>query len=86
MSDVKAIPKMLNLAGRKPTLVEAYSRQVASIATNAQSFGPNTYANIVIDTSTPGAFLDPHQTFLEFDFTVTNTNPYLDYFLSLIHI
>jgi len=80
MSDVKAIPKMLNLAGRKPTLVEAYSRQVASIATNAQSFGPNTYANIVIDTSTPGAFLDPHQTFLEFDFTVTNTNPYLDYF------
>ena len=76
---VKAIPKMLNLSSRKPTTVEAYSRQVSSIATNAQSFGPNTYANIVIDTSTPGAFLDPTQTFLEFDFEVQNNNAYVDY-------
>jgi len=76
---VKAIPKMLNLSSRKPTTVEAYSRQVASIATNAQSFGPNTYANIVIDTSTPGAFYDPAQTFLEFDIEFQNTNPYIDF-------
>eukprot|EP01039_Chlorochromonas_danica_P010985 gene10985-12220_t len=76
---VKAIPKMLNLSSRKPTTVEAYSRQVASIATNAQSFGPNSYANIVIDTSTPGAFYDPTQTFLEFDIEIQNSNPYIDY-------
>jgi len=79
MSDVKAIPRMLNLSSRKPTTVEAFVRSVSSIATNAQSFGPNTYANIVLDTSTPGAFLDPNQSFIEFDFEVTNTNPYIDY-------
>jgi|GEM_PF-5807941 len=76
---VKAIPKSLNLSSRKPTTVEAYSRAVQSIATNAQSFGPNTYANIVIDTSTPGAFLDPAQTFIEFDFEMINDNPYVDF-------
>ena len=40
---------------------------------------PNTIANIVIDTSTPGAFLDPMQSLLEFDVTFTNTNPHIDY-------
>ena len=74
-----AIPKVFNLGNEKPVTVPAYGRQVQSIATNAQSFGENTIANIVIDTSTPGSFLDPMQSLLEFDVTFTNNNPHIDY-------
>jgi len=75
----QAVPKAFNLGLEKPVTVPAYGRQVQSIATNAQTFGPNTIANIVIDTSTPGSFLDPTQSLLEFDITFTNTNPYIDF-------
>jgi len=75
----QAVPKAFNLGLEKPVTVPAYGRQVQSIATNAQSFGPNTIANIVLDTSTPGSFLDPMQSCLEFDITFTNTNPHIDY-------
>lgn len=73
------IPKSLNLAAVKPTTIPAYSRRVESIATNAQTFTENGIANIVLDTSTPGSFLDPTQSLLQFDVTITNTNPYIDY-------
>ena len=79
MSDVKAIPRFLNLGSRKPTTVEAFRRKVKSSATNAQSDGPNTFANIVIDTSTPGAFLDTSESAIEFNIEITNKNPYIDY-------
>ena len=75
----QAVPKAFNLGTEKPTTVPAYGRQVQSIATNAQSFGPNTIANIVIDTSTPGSFLDPMQSLIEFDITFTNNNPNIDF-------
>jgi hypothetical protein len=75
----QAVPKAFNLGLEKPVTVPAYGRQVQSIATNAQSFGPNTIANIVIDTSTPGSFLDPMQSLIEFDITFTNTNPHIDF-------
>ena len=61
MSEVQAIPKSLNLGLHKPTSVPAYNRRVTSIATNAQTFTENDLANIVLDTSTPGSFLDPSQ-------------------------
>jgi len=74
-----AVPKTLNLGSIKPTTIPAYTRRVESIATNAQEFGENGIANIVIDTSTPGSFLDPVQSLLQFDITIENTNPYIDY-------
>lgn len=74
-----AIPRSLNLGATKPTTIPAYSRRVESIATNAQTFTENGIANIVLDTSTPGSFLDPTQSLLQFDIQITNTNPYIDF-------
>ena len=77
--DVKSLPSELNLGSHKSTTVEAYVKEVRCFGTNAQSYGPNQTANITLDTSTPGAFLDTKQCCLEFDITLTNTNPYIDY-------
>jgi hypothetical protein len=74
-----AIPSNLNLGLTKPTTVPAYCRRVESIATNAQTFAENSTANIVLDTSTPGSFLDPQQSLLQFDIELRNENPYIDY-------
>lgn len=79
MKSSTAIPRSLNLGASKPTTIPAYSRRVESIATNAQTFTENGIANIVLDTSTPGSFLDPTQSLLQFDIAITNTNPYIDY-------
>ena len=79
MSEVQAIPKSLNLGLHKPTSVPAYTRRVTSIATNAQTFTENDLANIVLDTSTPGSFLDPSQSCIQFNLQITNSNPYIDY-------
>lgn len=79
MSENTAIPKSLNLGSSKPSTIPAYTRRVESIATNAQTFGPGDFANIVLDTSTPGAFLDPQQSIFQFDVEITNPNPYIDY-------
>ena len=76
---VQAVPRSLNLAAEKPAAVPAFSRRVESIATNAQNFTENTVSNILIDTSTPGSFLDPTQSLLQFDLTIKNQNPYIDY-------
>ncbi len=59
MSETQAIPKTLNLGLQKPTSIPAYTRRVTSLATNAQTFKENNLANIILDTSTPGSFLDP---------------------------
>ena len=75
----QAIPKTLNLVFQKPTAIPAYTRRVTSLATNAQSFSENQLANIILDTSTAGSFLDPTQSLIQFDLTITNTNPYVDY-------
>lgn len=74
-----AIPSNLNLGLTKPTTVPAYCRRVESIATNAQTFSENSTANIVLDTSTPGSFLDPQQSLIQFDIELRNENPYIDY-------
>ena len=55
-SMVQAVPKSLQLDAGKPTSIPAYIRKVKSFATNAQTFHENTYAQIMIDTSTPGSF------------------------------
>jgi len=75
----QAIPQDLNLGAVKPAAIPAYTRRVVSIATNAQSFTENMLANVLLDTSTPGSFLDPTQSILQFDLTIQNTNPYIDY-------
>jgi len=77
--DVPAIPANINLARQKPQAVAAYTRRVKSIATNAQTFPENSYVNITLDTSTPGAFNDNHASYLKFDLNITNPNPYADY-------
>jgi len=79
MVDAPAIPANVNLAKRKPTAVAAYSRRVKSIATNAQQFGESTFVNITLDTSTPGAFNDNLSSYLKFDLTFSNPNPYIDF-------
>ena len=79
MSETQAIPKTLNLGLQKPTSIPAYTRRVTSLATNAQTFKENDLANIILDTSTPGSFLDPTQSFIQFDLQITNNNPYIDY-------
>jgi hypothetical protein len=35
--------------------------------------------NITLDTSTPGSFLDPLQSYLKFDLRINNANPFIDY-------
>ena len=80
MSEVpQAVPKIFNLGAIKPPGINAYTRKVQSISTNNTTFTENMNAQILIDTATPGAFLDPSQSLLQFDFTITNTNPYIDY-------
>ena len=80
MSEVPlAVPKIFNLGAIKPPGINAYTRKVQSISTNNTTFTENMNAQILIDTATPGAFLDPSQSLLQFDFTITNTNPYIDY-------
>lgn len=75
-----SVPPNVNLAKQKPGAVQAYSRRFKSIATNAQTFTQGQFVNIVLDTSTPGSFIDPLQSYLKFDFTAINTNPFIDYF------
>ena len=74
-----AVPGNVNLSKQKPYAVSAYSRRVKSLANNAQSFGPDSYVNITLDTSTPGSFLDPLQSYLKWDLTILNSNPFCDY-------
>jgi hypothetical protein len=74
-----AVPSNVNLSKQKPYAVSAYSRRVKSLANNAQAFGPDSYVNITLDTSTPGSFLDPLQSYLKFDLTIRNTNAFADF-------
>lgn len=74
-----AVPGNVNLAKQKPYAVSAYSRRVKSLANNAQSFGPDAYVNITLDTSTPGSFLDPLQSYLKWDLSIINSNPFADF-------
>jgi len=74
-----AVPGNVNLSRQKPYAVSAYSRRVKSLANNAQSFGPDSYVNITLDTSTPGSFLDPLQSYLKWDLTILNSNPFCDF-------
>ncbi len=73
------IPSTVNYAKQKPQAVTSFSRRVKSLATNAQTFGENQYANIILDTSVPGSNLDPGTSYLKWDMTITNTNPFIDY-------
>lgn len=73
------IPSTVNYAKQKPQAVTSFSRRVKSLATNAQSFGENQYANIVLDTSVPGSNIDPGTSYLKWDMTITNTNAFIDY-------
>jgi len=80
MGDIETvIPGNVNLAKMVPNAVSAYSRRFKSIATNAQTFSQQQYVNITLDTSTPGAYIDPLQSYLKFDLTLINTNPFIDY-------
>ena len=74
-----AVPGNVNLSRQKPYAVSAYSRRVKSLANNAQAFGPDSYVNITLDTSTPGSFLDPLQSYLKFDVVIRNSNVFADF-------
>ena len=74
-----AVPGNVNLSRQKPYAVSAYSRRVKSLANNAQAFGPDSYINITLDTSTPGSFLDPLQSYLKFDLQIRNSNVFNDF-------
>jgi hypothetical protein len=64
MPETQAIPRALNLGLLKPKTIPAYTRRVTSLAKNAQTFKENDLANIILDTSTPGFFLDPTQSLI----------------------
>jgi hypothetical protein len=70
----QAVPLVVNLAKSKPPAISAYVRKVYSLASNALTYTENGVVQIMIDTSTPGSFIDPHSTYLEFDLTVAGTN------------
>ena len=74
-----ALPPNVNLAKVKPEAVKAFTRRFKSIATNAQTFSQGQYVNITLDTSTPGSFIDPLQSYLKFLLVFQNTNPFIDY-------
>jgi len=78
-NQVRSVPDKFNLADNPSPSVNGYSRAYVAMATNAAAFGPGSYCNIVLDTSTPGAFLDPDQSRFEGDITFINTNPYVDF-------
>lgn len=73
------VPRSMNLGALKPNTVPAYARRVESLSNNNQDYSEDIVARIPIDTSTPGAFLDPTQSLLQFDIAITNSNPYIDY-------
>jgi hypothetical protein len=73
------IPANVNYAKQKPQALQSFSRRVKSLSNNAQSFGENQYCKITLDTSTPGAQIDPLQSYLKFDLTIINSNPFIDY-------
>ena len=75
-----AIPENVNLAKVKPVAVNSYARRIKSYATNAQTFGEQQYIKIQLETSTPGAFYDPLQSYIKMDVSIFNTNPYIDFF------
>lgn len=79
-SEVPGIPNSINLAAQKPEAVPSYVRRYRNIQTNSNgNNGQQQEIIIPIDTGTPGAFLDCSQSFLQFDLTIENGNPYIDY-------
>lgn len=76
----QALPRNINLAAQKPKAVPSYVRRFKNIQTNSSGInGEQQDIIIPIDTGTPGAFLDCQQSFVQFDLTITNGNPYIDY-------
>ncbi len=74
-----AIPNNVNLSKQKPQAIQCYNRRVKSIATNSQQFGENQYIKIYLDTSVPGASIDPLSSYLSWTIQINNTNPFVDY-------
>lgn len=79
MSDSGIIPPNLEIPLALPKAIRAFRRRFESPATNLSNAKPDDYVNIYPDTSTPGSFIDPSSTYLRFDFSVNNNNPFVDY-------
>ena len=79
MADSGIIPPILELPLTLPRGIKAFRRRFISPSTNVSTAGPDDYVNIYPDTSTPGAFIDPTSTYLQFDMNVSNENPFVDY-------
>ena len=73
------VPKSVNYSDQKPMAVRAFSRRVICLPNSTTAFKENSYINIPIDTSVPGANIDPLSSYLKFDLTIVNPNPYIDY-------
>lgn len=80
MADLEVLPKCVNYADQKPMAVKSYVRRFKNPSENiGAAYTPGNEIRIPIDSGTPGAYLDQKQSYLEFQITITNTNPYIDY-------
>lgn len=80
MEEKQVLPKNINLADRKPEAVESYVRRYRNIAQgNSDAFTEDQEIIIPIDTATASCFLDCSMSYLQFDLTIDNQNPYIDY-------
>ena len=66
-----AVPAIVNYGDQTLPAIRAGMRRVRAPATNASDVGPGLVTWIQVDTSQLGAFIDPHMSYLEYDFQVT---------------
>ena len=66
-----AVPPLVNYGDQRLPAIRAGHRRVRAPATNAGSVGPGLVTWIQLDTSQLGAFLDPHNSYLQFDLQMT---------------
>lgn len=67
-----AVPPLVNYSDQRLPAIRAGHRRVRAPATNAGTVGPGLVSWIQIDTSQLGAFLDPHNSVLEFKLKYKN--------------
>lgn len=79
MEQVGKMPSSMNVTQKPAEAARAIRRRFVTQVTNNNTYGPDQYANIYIDTQTPGSFIDPDSIYLCFDFTIQNSIYSVDY-------
>lgn len=67
-----AVPPLVNLGDQRLPAIRAGHRRVRAPATNAGTVSPGLVSWIQLDTSQLGAFLDPQNSYLQFDVVFKN--------------